>query len=101
MQKYEKIEKREMKNEKNLFPTINLAILQPINPFFQNRKHPVSKKNFQPLSVHIVSTFQSYKHLYPTASKIAFDFQCFIIYPYSSATYKRYKPTSDTFPKNY
>lgn len=93
MQRYEKNEKREMKNEKNSFSyyqPITQSTYQLINPFFQNEKHPVSKKNFQPLSVHIVSTFHTYKHLYPTAPKFDFDFQHFIIYPYSSATYERY-----------
>lgn len=69
--------------------------------FFQNKKCPLPKIIFQPLSVHIKPTFHTSKHLYTTPEKIAFDFQRIIVAHYFSDTCKHNKQTTGTFTTHY
>ena len=112
MQKYKNFPIWQNKSSKNTispYAPITICPSAPLSPspplfsilIFSKQKHPLPKIIFQPLSVHILSTFHSYKHLSPEPQKMAFDFQYIIVPTYFSDTCKRYQPTTATFPTRY
>ena len=81
--------------------SVSVLVHLPQKVFFQNKKHPKKKNNFQPPQVHICPTAHLHKYLYSKLAKNSIDLQRFTEHISLSSTCKKYQQTTLTFTTEY